>query len=658
MIFTDGMDFAEDVHRDWTGRVYTINSSSEANLELLADIAFETGADFINLTDRHDLDRAADYKRMQGNYASRSWEKNDTPNEYITVRGNVSDYEDSLEKVLVEVKNTDRKSRTDAEGNFEIQALPGELLKFSYPGRISIEALVNTGNNFLTIAMPVGVKVLDEVVVSKRSKEAPVSIGVYGEKEKITTNYGVLDPAKIGFKVRQIKGEDLFQGATNLADALRGKFSGVRVVNDYSSLVRFVGRGPKTFDDPQGTSRPRNMFGSYRPRVITRSGAAAWDIDGLFYAPDQFPDNIMVQNIKTITIMPGVWAASKYGKEANGGIVIVRTINNNFDDIEARKDPLEDQARLKDNYYKGDAIFQEVKPENQSAYLRNLSASSSVEEAYGKYLVQRSTWMTRPDYFADVHDFFNKDLNAVKRGQMIVSSISEVHDNNINALRLLAYKYDETGQFENSLEIYKKIFNLAPKQRQSVRDLAHAHVNTGEYKESWKLYNEYLDMAGDSLASEGLDQVVRQEMLELVEEHHEVIDLNKNKFILDEDKEDISIIVQWNNPNAEFELQFVGPNDQYYTWKHTEADNALLLGSERIDGTFSKNFGIQDIGEGPWKINTNYLGNKESTPTYLKFSIRNNLKTKKTVRVLKLQKTNINFRSFDITEDKITTLLK
>ena len=116
--------------------------------------------------------------------------------------------------------------------------------------------------------------------------------------------------------------------------------------------------------------------------------------------------------------------------------------------------------------------------------------------------------------------------------------------------------------------------------------------------------------------------------------------------------------MQWNNPNAEFELQFVGPNDQYYTWKHTEADNAVLLGSERLDGSYSKNFGIQDIGEGPWKINTNYLGNKEWTPTYLKFSIRNNLKTKETVRVLKLQKTNINIRSFDITEDKITTLLK
>ena len=659
LIFTDGQDFFDDIHRNWEGKIYPISSSMyRVNHELLAEIANEQDADYINLADRYDLDRVSDYKRMQGNYVSNTWADNRSISEFKIIKGNVSDYEDNLEKVLVQVKNSDRKTRTDAEGNFQIEALPGETLVFTYPGRITVEALVNSGTRFLTIAMPLGVKVLDEVVLSEIVKIAPVSKGVYGEKEKINTNFGVLDPATSGFGVRQIKGEDLFQGAANIVEALDGKFSGIRVIRDYSQRAQLIPPDVGSRDDPQGVSRPRNMFREYVPLIGTRDGFAAWDVDGHFYKPEDVPYHILMPNIKSITIMPGSWAASKYGKEANGGIVIVRTISNSFDDLKARKVPLEDQARLKDNYYEGDAVFPQEQPKNQPKYLREILASTSETGAYDIYLEERHQWMFNPHYFADMHDYFHRQWDASERARLIVSGIREINDKDIDALRLLAYKYDEQKEYLNALEIYQQITLQAAEQLQSIRDLAKAYSNTGDYQEAWEQYNNYLEATIDTLSDKGLDQIVRQEMLTLVEKHHNIIDLNKNSFKFDHDKEDISIIVQWNNPNAEFELQFVGPTDQYYLWKHTELDNAALLYEERIDGSFSNSFGIQDIGEGPWKINTKYIGNKENTPTYLKFTIINHLKSSETIKVLKLQKSNINYRSFDISKDEIISAFK
>ena len=75
---------------------------------------------------------------------------------------------------MVRVKGSERKTRTDAEGIFKIQAVPGETLVFTYPGRSTVEAMVNGGTSYLTIAMPVGVQVLDEVLLNKRIRATAV----------------------------------------------------------------------------------------------------------------------------------------------------------------------------------------------------------------------------------------------------------------------------------------------------------------------------------------------------------------------------------------------------------------------------------------------------------------------------------------------------
>lgn len=634
LIFTDGLDFFEDINRTWTGKIYTISSSNKANNELLATISDESGGSHIDLTTKHDLKVVADYKRMYGNYRSQL-KKNilDSESDFISIQGYVSDFEDLLEGVSVQVKNSDNKVLTDAKGSFEILARAGETLVFSYPSRNNVEAVVSTGTKILTITMPMGVQVLDEVVLNENIKAAAYQKGVLKEKRKITTNYGILDPDKLGFAVRQLMQEDINPIYQTIWGAIAGKFPGVEV------------RGTKVF-----------IRGGHR-RLGPPVGAA-WEIDGMTYPDTEPPEHIDINNVKSITVMPGSWAASKYGAVAVGGVVIVRTISNSFDNMQAGEDTLYDQAKLRDNYYKNEAVFPEDQTWQKPSYIRELDAAKSSEEAYSIYLQNRVNWGNQTEFFADVHDIFRKKFISYDKASKIVSNIQEISGDDINAMRLLAYKYDEQGLLENSLEIYKTITKLNPMELQSQRDLASAYVRTGYYQKAWDCYKEYLRMVKDSLSEDGLDQIVRQEMLEIVERYHEKINLKKSDFQFDKDKEDISIIVQWNNPNAEFELQFVGPTGQYFTWKHTELENAQLLAFERKSGSYARSFGIQDIGEGPWMINSRYLGNKENTPTYLKFTIRNNENMVNSVKVIKLRNNNVNYRALNISENEVISHFK
>ncbi|WP_411031918.1 carboxypeptidase-like regulatory domain-containing protein [Spongiimicrobium sp. 3-5] len=624
LLFTDGARFMTDVNQKWYGKIFPINTHKKGNHELLAFIAEESDGSYINLTDLHDIRKATDYRRMKGNYTSKNKPK-DAPPKLIIIRGSVSDFDDPIERVLVQVKNTNRKTRTDTKGNFTILAEAGETLMFTYPGRIKVEAAVNYGTSNLSITMPLGVKVLDEVVLEdKRKGLEKLSVDAMGKK-KVSTNFGVLDPESTGFAIRQIEGDLLNTSSQTLTDALRGKFAGVRIVGNLVGI------------------RGNEALGIF----------AAWDIDGLQYPPDGVLPPIDVTNVQHITIMPGSWAAARYGRMAAGGIIIVRTKNQSFEDVKVEKKSLYDQTLFRNNGYKGEAIFPEHNAGSKPKYLQEIAKAKSLGDAYQLYLQQRSLYQNMPHFFSDVHHHLLQKWNARDMALLILSNIAEKFPEDVNAQRLLAYSYEQHGLYTKSLSIYKRILDLKPTQAQSQRDLAKAFVNNGDYKEGWKLYKKYLNMEHKDPDTDGLYKIVKREMRDLAENYYNVLGLDKDSFTFDQDQEDISIIVQWNNPNAEFELQFVGPLNRYYTWSHTKTENQQLLKEERKKGCFSKSFGIQDIGAGPWILNTKYIGNLENTPTHLKFTIRENNKSKETVKVLKLQQKNVNYRFLDISATNI-----
>src|SRR6056297_1675728 len=82
-----------------------------------------------------------------------------------TVTGTVIDEAENLPLigVNIEVKNTNRGTITDIDGNYEVEASPGDTIIFSYTG-YGQTAYPVTGSS-LNINMSPNSEVLDEVVV-------------------------------------------------------------------------------------------------------------------------------------------------------------------------------------------------------------------------------------------------------------------------------------------------------------------------------------------------------------------------------------------------------------------------------------------------------------------------------------------------------------
>ena len=109
---------------------------------------------------------------------------------------------------------------------------------------------------------------------------------------------------------------------------------------------------------------------------------------------------------------------------------------------------------------------------------------------------------------------------------------------------------------------------------------------------------------------------------------------------------------EWNDPNTEFQFQFVDPNKKFFKWEHSLFETKARMLDEIKNGYHMEEFIIDDAVSGEWIINIeNFSNEPETNPTYLKYTVYKNYglenETKK-VKVVKLfdQKQKVTLDSF------------
>ncbi|MCH7525650.1 MAG: hypothetical protein IIC74_11830, partial [Bacteroidetes bacterium] len=150
---------------------------------------------------------------------------------------------------------------------------------------------------------------------------------------------------------------------------------------------------------------------------------------------------------------------------------------------------------------------------------------------------------------------------------------------------------------------------------------ANAYVENNQYKKAWRMYMSYL-LQGNDVSGEGIGQILYNEMEFLYYNRRNQTDI-KETFIPKSDnlfdfRNDVRLVFEWNTSEAEFDLEFVGPDLRVYVFEHSLANNQELITDEKQKGYSSKEFFIDDIGVGEWLVNITYFGNKKPEPTYFK----------------------------------------
>ena len=219
-----------------------------------------------------------------------------------TISGTVTDQDGlPLPGVNIVVEGTTTGTQTDFDGNYQIQASPGQVLLFTYIGQKEERRTVGAGD-VINVQMVEDAQALEEVVVTAQ--------GIKREKKAL------------GYAVTSVGAESLEQRAEgDVARVLAGKASGVQI----TAAGGMSGSGTAV------TVRGLSSFSGSNQALFIVDGVpfsndtnATGDFIGGNVGSSRFLD-LDPNNIASIEVLKGLAAATLYGTRGKNGVILITT---------------------------------------------------------------------------------------------------------------------------------------------------------------------------------------------------------------------------------------------------------------------------------------------------------------------------------------------
>ena len=199
------------------------------------------------------------------------------------ITGTVVDAMGPVIGASVVVKGTTNGVATDLDGNFSLNASPGQTLVISYIGYTTKEIKITSAQSTYNVTLEEDKKMLDEVVVI-----------AYGQQKKVT----------ITGAVSAVGGDELLKApVASVANALQGKLPGMSVVQP---------SGMPGADEPVIRVRGTGSLNSAEPLVL---------VDGVERSFGQLDPN----EIQDISILKDASATAVFGVRGANGVILVTT---------------------------------------------------------------------------------------------------------------------------------------------------------------------------------------------------------------------------------------------------------------------------------------------------------------------------------------------
>jgi len=575
LLFSDGYTYDTKFPKI-NSPLIVISSNKEYNTDFLKTITKGSKKEFINL------------KTIQSDKSITS--------EFKTINGRVSDENGYLSDVTVISRGNNIQTVTDSLGNFSIEAQNRGILEFRYIGKNTILSRVSE-SPVKNIYMTDGNMVLDELVLENKKQEI------------VDNGYGKLDKKRLGYSVETLAGDKIIPSNTNVKDAVAGKFAGVKIgAND--DLSQFVGRGRYT-----------TILGNQYGLVVVDGLAIKQSNSSMgagFIADTGF---INPENIESVTYLKGLAATNIYGSDGSNGVLLIKTKTGSSSFKKKKKRQLGNTPT-----YIDDTEIEEIidKP-----YIKEISKTRTIEEAYKMYLSQRELYGKDINFFFDIASYF-KNWNNPYLVKRILSNVLEINKIlNLEILRVLAYKYDEFEMFEESINVYEQLISFEPSESQSYRNLALSYQLNKQFREAQEIYNKiHYNQYSEVNSFNGLKQTINAEYKNLIALHNStLLTTNIPEFYKKKAEYDTRIIFEWSHFDAEFDLQIVNPQKRYFTWSHTQKEEASRFMKETSQGYGLEEFFITKKDKGEWLFNLTYYGKKtgdNSMPSFVKVTVYSN----------------------------------
>lgn len=586
-----------------------------------------------------------------------------------TISGTVTDGKAALSNVTVTVEDSGVSTSTDQKGRYMLEAKAGDVIEYTYQGMKPVRILVEDVTRYLNISLAPDFEELEEVVVigSSRKSQKDMALEYRINPNIIRTAYGYIDADRAPGNIRFLNENEINAVGLCILDVLRNEFPGVIVNGECSgakgptlrsavSFSRISGRdqniGPSGLVTTNSADVDRDGVVFVRgTHSVNNPRAAIFDVDGIIFS--QPPIWLDVKNIKRIAVLNNFATVTQYGQIGTGGVIVINTWTGT-----AVSNKITDFAKLRNNYATP-ALSQEQMRSNWPTYLQELYKSNSTEDAKMTFDEYYLKYRRSPHFILDTYNYFYDERGELAFAESIIRDNFSLFEGNPVLLKALAYNYEAKGLHTKANDTYKNVYTLRPQYGQSYMDLANSYRDLRNFKQAAAIYNRYTYAKEKELLrndSTAFDPIINREYNNLLTLHKKELvsgEAAADLYLEEEEFKGTRLVFEWNDGDAEFELQFVNPGNQYYTWKHTLAGNGELLMTEKQNGFSSSEYLLDGSLPGTWKVNVKYLGNMSLSPTYLKATIYHNygsVSQRKEVKVFKLLMQDLNQELFTITQ--------
>ena len=299
---------------------------------------------------------------------------------HAQVTGRVTDAnEQPIPQVNIVIKEADRGTQTDIQGEYAIQANPGDILLFSHVGMEAVEIRVKKSSPVHNVRMIRASIEIEEVEIMAKAntgfksqkellKEYPTN------KNLIKTAWGILDQDLSSSFFRIVDGEDLVPVGTDFFYSFEAHIPQLLVIRN----------------DPDNPG----------VHVLLRGIEPLFDVDG-FLNPAP-PTYLSANDIDRIAVLERNTAIARYGPQGAAGVIVVNTKARTWmDDVGV--DRSEDHRLFLDSVM-GVTLLEPYRP-YVPPYLEKLQNVRSKKKAMAIVADQQNKHLSNPYYFLEMYDF-------------------------------------------------------------------------------------------------------------------------------------------------------------------------------------------------------------------------------------------------------------
>ncbi len=572
-LFTDGLQLLKKDYLLLGEGSIILNSSPKGNRKFLNRTALLNRSEFQDLVSEQSVTRVEE--------------------EEVQIRGTVFVDNERLANIPVRVKGSDRVVYTDKQGEYVIpEGIEGDSIIVNNDFTFAIRDIQDR-----ELFLKSRITQLDEVVLTENKKVSEVS------KEEEGT----------GYAVQSIGKEELTTVNTNLNSAVRGRFSGVTTGGGIQSgadqdLSRFIVRGQSSM-----------LLNNYGLIVvdgvpIKQSNSASSNFQGGdAIASTNFIDPALIEDI---TVLKGLAATNRFGSLGSNGVLLITTKTAV---TKGKNGEIVDRARLTDNIYDENEAL--AKPQ-EAPFYQLLKAAQNPQEAYQTYSSLQELNQGNIAFYLESYDYFSKQNKSLSIS--VLTNILEYYPEDIKLLRTVEFYLSQAGYDQQARLVNDQILEISPNN-------LHAYYKRvmlpDDKAVQTQMETKYALLKGKKkfkeINAQPIQKTLVRDIKNYIEKNRAALNVNSiDSYLANNIRYDARFVFEWNNPEAEFELQFVNPQDRYYNWGYSRNEDAQRVNLGLTNGYMLEEFefyGKESIGK--WIVNVKYLGNiseVDQTPLVLK----------------------------------------